>query len=193
MSVTPSLALALIIILCFLSSLKTRLKFSALQFLHIELGLLFRLQYTALRVFLLQKEQILTTILSLSFGWVLFYWFCFFYQGTAAFWFNLLKSGESDARTRHAGCPVIVGSKWGEEFNLFCHENFNANKSDIKLINEKQCSFISLSSFSFQQVDSWGRTRISSTLWLISGWIDISFHLGRGHCLWPKGEGAEGF
>ena len=78
----------------------------------------------------------------------------FFNQGAAAFWFNLLKSGESDARTRHAGCPVIVGSKWGKEFNQFCHENFNANKLDIKLINEKQCSFISLSSFSFQQVDS---------------------------------------
>ena len=35
-------------------------------------------------------------------------------QGTAAFWFNLLKSGESDGTTRHAGCPVIVGTKWGK-------------------------------------------------------------------------------
>ena len=41
---------------------------------------------------------------------ILFY----FQQGTAAFWFNLLKSGESDESTRHAGCPVIVGSKWGK-------------------------------------------------------------------------------
>jgi len=40
--------------------------------------------------------------------------FIFFQQGTAAFWFNLLKSGESDGSTRHAGCPVIVGSKWGK-------------------------------------------------------------------------------
>lgn len=38
----------------------------------------------------------------------------YFQQGTAAFWFNLLKSGESDGSTRHAGCPVIVGSKWGK-------------------------------------------------------------------------------
>ena len=34
-------------------------------------------------------------------------------QGDAAFWWNLKKSGEGDLRTRHAGCPVLVGSKWG--------------------------------------------------------------------------------
>lgn len=30
------------------------------------------------------------------------------------FWYNLFKSGEGDYRTRHAACPVLVGSKWGE-------------------------------------------------------------------------------
>lgn len=35
-------------------------------------------------------------------------------QGTAVFWYNLFKSGEGDYRTRHAACPVLVGSKWGE-------------------------------------------------------------------------------
>ena len=35
-------------------------------------------------------------------------------QGDAAFWWNLKKSGEGDMLTRHAGCPVLVGSKWGE-------------------------------------------------------------------------------
>ena len=35
------------------------------------------------------------------------------WQGTAAFWYNLLKSGEPDASTLHAACPVIVGTKWG--------------------------------------------------------------------------------
>ena len=35
-------------------------------------------------------------------------------QGDAAFWWNLKKSGEGDYLTRHAGCPVLVGSKWGE-------------------------------------------------------------------------------
>lgn len=42
-------------------------------------------------------------------------------KGTAAFWYNLLKSGESDGSTRHAGCPVIVGSKWVS--NKWIHEN----------------------------------------------------------------------
>ena len=34
-------------------------------------------------------------------------------QGDAAFWWNLKKSGEGDMLTRHAGCPVLVGTKWG--------------------------------------------------------------------------------
>ena len=29
------------------------------------------------------------------------------------FWYNLRKSGAGDSSTRHAACPVIVGSKWG--------------------------------------------------------------------------------
>ncbi|XP_043925129.1 prolyl 4-hydroxylase subunit alpha-2 isoform X2 [Protopterus annectens] len=33
-------------------------------------------------------------------------------KGTAVFWYNLFKSGEGDYRTRHAACPVLVGSKW---------------------------------------------------------------------------------
>ena len=35
-------------------------------------------------------------------------------QGDAAYWYNLFKSGEGDYSTRHAGCPVLVGSKWGK-------------------------------------------------------------------------------
>ncbi|XP_033037202.1 prolyl 4-hydroxylase subunit alpha-2 isoform X5 [Trachypithecus francoisi] len=34
-------------------------------------------------------------------------------KGTAVFWYNLLRSGEGDYRTRHAACPVLVGCKWG--------------------------------------------------------------------------------
>lgn len=30
------------------------------------------------------------------------------------FWYNLLRSGEGDYRTRHAACPVLVGCKWGK-------------------------------------------------------------------------------
>ncbi|TRY58911.1 hypothetical protein DNTS_003118, partial [Danionella cerebrum] len=50
-------------------------------------------------------------------------------QGTAVFWYNLFRSGEGDYRTRHAACPVLVGSKWvsnkwiherGQEFRRPC-------------------------------------------------------------------------
>lgn len=34
-------------------------------------------------------------------------------QGSAVFWYNLHKNGELDLNTRHAGCPVLVGNKWG--------------------------------------------------------------------------------
>ncbi|CAC5411611.1 P4HA [Mytilus coruscus] len=33
-------------------------------------------------------------------------------KGAAAFWYNLLPRGDSDNRTLHAGCPVVIGSKW---------------------------------------------------------------------------------
>ena len=33
-------------------------------------------------------------------------------KGSAAFWHNLLPSGQVDERTRHASCPVLSGSKW---------------------------------------------------------------------------------
>uniref|UniRef100_A0A8C1ZC77 Si:ch73-68b22.2 n=1 Tax=Cyprinus carpio TaxID=7962 RepID=A0A8C1ZC77_CYPCA len=35
-------------------------------------------------------------------------------RGTAVLWFNLLRNGNEDARTLHAACPVLVGSKWGK-------------------------------------------------------------------------------
>lgn len=34
-------------------------------------------------------------------------------KGSAVFWWNLHKTGEIDVRTKHAGCPVLVGNKWG--------------------------------------------------------------------------------
>jgi prolyl 4-hydroxylase len=34
-------------------------------------------------------------------------------KGTAVFWYNLHKTGKMDFRTLHAGCPVLVGNKWG--------------------------------------------------------------------------------
>lgn len=50
-------------------------------------------------------------------------------KGDAAFWWNLKRSGDGDVSTRHAGCPVLVGSKWvankwiherGQEFRRRC-------------------------------------------------------------------------
>ncbi|QQP35370.1 Uncharacterized protein FKW44_023574, partial [Caligus rogercresseyi] len=32
--------------------------------------------------------------------------------GDAVFWFNLQSNGLKDERTRHGGCPVLIGSKW---------------------------------------------------------------------------------
>ncbi|KAM9465869.1 prolyl 4-hydroxylase subunit alpha-1b isoform 1-T1 [Clarias gariepinus] len=53
-------------------------------------------------------------------------------KGTAVFWYNLFPSGEGDYSTRHAACPVLVGSKWvsnkwvherGQEFRRPCGLN----------------------------------------------------------------------
>ncbi|XP_067670893.1 prolyl 4-hydroxylase subunit alpha-1-like isoform X2 [Haliotis asinina] len=50
-------------------------------------------------------------------------------KGTAAFWYNLYKNGEGIYNTRHAACPVLVGTKWvsnkwiherGQEFRRPC-------------------------------------------------------------------------
>ncbi|XP_065186802.1 prolyl 4-hydroxylase subunit alpha-1-like [Sycon ciliatum] len=41
-------------------------------------------------------------------------------KGDATFWYNLLPSGEGDEQTRHAGCPVLSGSKW--VCNKWIHE-----------------------------------------------------------------------
>ena len=38
-------------------------------------------------------------------------------KGTAAFWYNLYKNGEGDEMTRHAACPVLAGTKWGNNRN----------------------------------------------------------------------------
>lgn len=50
-------------------------------------------------------------------------------KGSAAFWYNLLPSGQSNFFTRHGACPVLLGSKWvankwiheyGQEFRKPC-------------------------------------------------------------------------
>ncbi len=53
---------------------------------------------------------------------------------SAAFWYNLHKSGDGDPLTVHAACPVLVGSKWvsnkwiherGQEFRKPCALKIN--------------------------------------------------------------------
>ena len=50
-------------------------------------------------------------------------------KGACVLWFNLLRNGRKDYSSRHAACPVLVGSKWvankwfhetGQEFNRPC-------------------------------------------------------------------------
>lgn len=50
-------------------------------------------------------------------------------KGAAAFWHNLKASGDDDYWTRHASCPVLMGSKtvmnkwihgFGQEFRRPC-------------------------------------------------------------------------
>ncbi|KAI6242530.1 Procollagen-proline 4-dioxygenase [Aphelenchoides fujianensis] len=41
-------------------------------------------------------------------------------KNDALFWYNLMRSGEGDFRTRHAACPVLLGSKWSS--NAWIHE-----------------------------------------------------------------------
>lgn len=62
-------------------------------------------------------------------------------KGSAAFWYNLKPSGQGDYETRHAGCPVLLGSKWvankwirehGQEFRRPCvPENFVEDYEEI--------------------------------------------------------------
>ncbi len=35
------------------------------------------------------------------------------FQNGALFWWNLHRNGQGNVYTLHAGCPVIVGDKWG--------------------------------------------------------------------------------
>lgn len=47
-------------------------------------------------------------------------------KGTCVFWYNLKPNGEGNRKTRHAACPVLVGSKWGKKYlillKIFCYK-----------------------------------------------------------------------
>lgn len=57
-------------------------------------------------------------------------------QGSAAFWYNLYPSGEGDALTRHAACPVLLGEKWVS--NKWIHERGQEFIRKCKLEREAQ-------------------------------------------------------
>uniref|UniRef100_A0A8C5GEJ3 procollagen-proline 4-dioxygenase n=1 Tax=Gouania willdenowi TaxID=441366 RepID=A0A8C5GEJ3_GOUWI len=70
-------------------------------------------------------------------------------KGTAVFWYNLYRSGEGDYRTRHAACPVLVGSKWvsnkwiherGQEFRRPCDMWTLLSNSQFKSLRKKNKS-----------------------------------------------------
>lgn len=52
-------------------------------------------------------------------------------KGTALVWWNLHTSGVGDLRTKHAGCPVLVGNKWGLILYGYLLSNKNYLKCDF--------------------------------------------------------------
>ena len=44
-------------------------------------------------------------------------------QRGMALWYNLKKSGKGDYMTRHAGCPVLAGDKWGKLIGIYTSQS----------------------------------------------------------------------
>ena len=82
----------------------------------------------------------------------------FLFQGDAVFWWNLKKSGKGDYFTMHAGCPVLVGSKWGR-YNKCTEQKSKMFVSHAMLVSFYTCSV--------QQVDPRERSRVQTTLWTV--------------------------
>lgn len=64
-------------------------------------------------------------------------------KNSAAFWYNLHRNGEGDMLTRHAACPVLIGSKWvsnkwfhekGQEFRRPCGLKINEYNLGPRLV-----------------------------------------------------------
>ncbi|CAB1352975.1 unnamed protein product [Coregonus sp. 'balchen'] len=62
-----------------------------------------------------------------------------FSRGTAVFWYNLFRSGAGDYRTRHAACPVLVGSKWDHMMELVVIERSLIQSLRDYITAQKQC------------------------------------------------------
>lgn len=57
-------------------------------------------------------------------------------KGSAAFWYNLLPSGDGNPRTKHAACPVLTGSKWVS--NKWIHEQGQELRRQCRLNREAE-------------------------------------------------------
>ena len=57
-------------------------------------------------------------------------------KGSAAFWYNLYQNGEGDVRTRHAACPVLAGTKWGEFVICTVHTVWKKKKWNCRHLNQ---------------------------------------------------------
>lgn len=66
----------------------------------------------------------------------------FILQKAAIFWWNLHRNGQGDVDTLHAGCPVLIGDKWGKfkikvrSDDLFSRSQKVMEKSQVKTINK---------------------------------------------------------
>ena len=59
-------------------------------------------------------------------------------KGSAAFWYDLYSDGMRDRHSRHAGCPVLMGSKW--ILNKWMHMYDNFQKFPCKLKQKSRFS-----------------------------------------------------
>ncbi|XP_066974591.1 prolyl 4-hydroxylase subunit alpha-2-like [Macrobrachium rosenbergii] len=53
-------------------------------------------------------------------------------RGSAAFWWNLYRSGAGDENTRHGGCPVLHGSKWICNKWIHYNDQFRKHQCGVK-------------------------------------------------------------
>ncbi|XP_060554819.1 prolyl 4-hydroxylase subunit alpha-3-like [Ruditapes philippinarum] len=54
-------------------------------------------------------------------------------KGAALFWYNIKRNGDLDNRTQHAGCPVLIGSKWVANKWIRQHGQIFRRKCGMKL------------------------------------------------------------
>ena len=90
-------------------------------------------------------------------------------KGSAAFWYNLLPNGKGDPRTKHAGCPVLSGSKWGTfdiSIPYFIHRLIQYWFIFLKISVEQEISIEETRIPSSLSFELWRRSVIYESLWI---------------------------